>query len=218
MIRRGGRKKPTNPSLMTFLLSARPMLSPCGPPARGAVPPAIASALGLGRLVALTKPLGRVRGIVVSDFLHRLVARSLARQYAAPIQEACSPHQFTLSTRSGTDSVVHALSVATELDPTATIVSVDGVGAFDTISRTAMLRGLQPVPGANVCLPFVRLFYTTRSEFVWHDAFVGVAHAVFQAEGGEQGDPLMPALHALGQRPALAEVQESLQSAAFLPG
>ncbi|CAJ1358061.1 unnamed protein product [Effrenium voratum] len=47
-------------------------------------------------------------------------------QYAAPIQEACSPHQFTLSTRSGTGSVVHALSVATELDPTATIVSVDG--------------------------------------------------------------------------------------------
>ena len=88
--------------------------------ARGAVPPAIASALGLGRLVALTKPSGRVRGVVVSDFLHRL-ARSLAQQYAAPIQEVCSPHQFALFTRSGTDSVARVLSVAAELGPTATI-------------------------------------------------------------------------------------------------
>ena len=164
------------------------------------MPPAIASALGLGRLVALTKPSGRVRGIVVSDFLRRL-----AQQYAAPIQEACSPHQFALSTRFGTDSVVHALSVATELGPTATIVSVDGVGAFDTISRTAMLRGLQSVPGANFCLPFVRLFYTTRSEFVWHDA-----DAMWLSRR-------KVALYALGRGPVFAEVQGSLRLGEPLP-
>ena len=124
VIRGAIRKKPTNPSLMTFLASARPMLSPCGPPcysfrthcellrlaldtsnrfaqvaqllAKGAVPPAIAS--------------GWVRGIVVSDFLRRLVAQRprQSRKRAARIS-------------SGTGSVVHALSVAAELDPTATI-------------------------------------------------------------------------------------------------
>ena len=178
--------------------------------AKAAVPPVVARALGLGRIVALTKPSGRVRGIVVSDFLRRLVARTLAQQFASSFHDACSPHQFALSTRSGVDAVVHALAASVELDPTASVLSVDGVGAFDTISRNAMLTGLHSVPGANACLPFVRLFYSCPSEFVWHDES-GDPHTILQAEGGEQGDPLMPALYALGQRPALAEVQHALQ-------
>ena len=83
--------------------------------------------------------------------------------------------------------MVHALTAAVELG--ATVLSVDGVGAFDTVSRKAML---------------VRQFYASPSEFVWHDA-AGQPHTVTQAEGGEQGDPLMPALFSLGQRAALAD-------------
>ena len=77
----------------------------------------------------------------------------------------------------------------------------DGVGAFDTVSRLAMLSGLSRVPGSSACLPFVRQFYAARSRFLWHDAG-GRPRAIDQAEGGEQGDPLMPALYALGQYPA----------------
>ena len=101
----------------------------------------------------------------------------------------------------GAESVVHFLAAALELNPEATIVSVDGIGAFDTMSRQSMLQGLLGVPGANECLPFVRMFYSEPSEYVWHDSG-GVPHIVQQAEGGEQGDPLMPALYALGQHPA----------------
>ena len=36
---------------------------------------------------------------------------------------------------------------------------VDGVGAFDKVLRRAMLEVLRAVPGANRCLPFVRLFH-----------------------------------------------------------
>ena len=32
-----------------------------------------------------------------------------------------------------------------------------------------MLRGLHHVEGANACLPFVRLFYSQPSQYVWHD-------------------------------------------------
>ena len=41
-----------------------------------------------------------------------------------------------------------------------------------------------------MCLPFVRQFYSDPSRFVWHDAD-GQAHLISQAEGGEQGDPLV---------------------------
>ena len=73
-----------------------------------------------------------------------------------------------------------------------------------------MLSGLFHTPEANRCLPFVRLWYTTASEYVWHDAN-GNQHTITQAEGGEQGDPLMPALFSLGQEPALQAVQAQLQ-------
>ena len=178
--------------------------------AQAAVPRDAARALGLGRMVALQKPNGRVRGIVIGDFTRRLVARCFAQQKAEAFQEACSPFQFALSTRSGAESVVRLLTAALELDPESTLVSVDGVGAFDTMSRQAMLQGLLRVPGANQCLPFVRMFYSEPSEYVWHDAD-GTAHIIQQAEGGEQGDPLMPALYSLGQHGALEAVHAQMQ-------
>ena len=59
------------------------------------------------------------------------------------------------------------------------------------------------------------MFYGQQSQFVWHDT-QGHAHVITQAEGGEQGDPLMPALFALGQRPALREVQRQLAPNEYL--
>ena len=74
-----------------------------------------------------------------------------------------------------------------------------------------MLRGLHATAGANACLPFVRMFYTDASHYVWHDGN-GQPHTVTQAEGGEQGDPLMPALFSLGQHQALQAAHEQLQA------
>ena len=78
----------------------------------------------------LQKPNGRVRGIVVGDFLRRLVARSFAQHFASTLQEACAPFQFGLSTRAGAEAVAHALFFATELGPEATVLSVDGIAPF----------------------------------------------------------------------------------------
>ena len=178
--------------------------------AQAKIPPAISAALGLGRLVALSKPNGRVRGVVVGDLLRRVVARSLAQHHAHTFQQACSPHQYALSTRAGSEAVVHAITSLTELEPTSTILSIDGIGAYDTIARASMLQALAEVEGANTCLPFVRQFYATTSTYIWHD-HSGQPHEVLQAEGGEQGDPLMPALFPLGQRAALQTAHSNLQ-------
>ena len=125
---------------------------------------------------------GRIRGLVVGDLLRRVVSRSIAQHYGKTIHTACSPYQFALSTRAGTEAVVHALTATTQLSPTQTIFSVDGVGAYDTISRASMLRGLHATAGANACLPFVRMFYTETSHYVWHDGD-GQPHMVTQDEG-----------------------------------
>ena len=49
--------------------------------ANAELPPQITQALGLGRIAALQKPNGRVRGIVVGDLLRRLVLINLGRQF-----------------------------------------------------------------------------------------------------------------------------------------
>ena len=123
--------------------------------AQARVPLNIAQAIGLGRMVALTKPNGGIRGLVIGDVLRRVIARCIAQVFATQFHVACAPHQFALSTRAGTGAVVHALTATTQSSNSNTILSIDGVGAYDTISRNSMLSGLFHTPEANRCLPFV---------------------------------------------------------------
>ena len=162
------------------------------------------------RLTALTKPDGGVRGIATGCSLRRLVARTLAKQFMAVFESECAPFQYALSTRAGTDCVGHMLRAATDADPRLTILSVDGIGAYDHILRSAMLGRLLQMPGARQILPFVRLSYAQPSTYGWFDED-GQRRAVSQAEGGEQGDPLMPLLFTIGIQSALEEVARSLE-------
>ena len=177
--------------------------------AQASVPEEALAGIRVGRMVALRKPNGRVRALVVGDVFRRLVGRVLAQHFAPRLQEACLPFQYGLSTRSGTEAVSRLLRAAAEADPRATILSVDAVGAFDHVSRQAMLGALAANPALQSLLPYARQFYAEPSSYNWYDD-AGVAHEVLQAEGGEQGDPLMPALHSLAQHPALADTQALL--------
>ena len=66
-----------------------------------------------------------------------------------------------------------------------------------------MLEGLRSRPALVPLLPFARQ---------WHCNDDGGEHDVVQAEGGEQGDPLlMPALYSLAQHAALSEAAAGLR-------
>ena len=177
--------------------------------AQASVPQEVLTALRMGRLTALQKPNGSVRSIVASDVFRRLVARTMAQQLDPAIERATSPFQYALSTRAGTECIAQAIQALTDLDHTATVVSIDGIGAF-FVSRQAMLEGLQTVEGGDSAMPFVLQFYGSASSYLWEDQ-EGAVHAIVQSDGGEQGDPLMPALFSLGQHPALQAVQAQLQ-------
>ena len=51
-----------------------------------------------------------------------------------------SPFQFALTTRSGCECVAHTIQALCQADPQLTLTSLDGVSAFDLISRRAMLE------------------------------------------------------------------------------
>ena len=169
----------------------------------------VVDVIRLGRFTALQKPNGCVRGIVVGDIIRRLVARTIAQQFSATIERATAPFQYALSTKAGGECIAHALQDLTDLDPRATVLSLDGVGAFDLISRGSMLEGLRSILGGDSVLPFVLQFYGRPSSYLWEDDS-GVTHEIRQGEGGERGDPFMPLLFALGQHQALRSVQSQL--------
>ena len=155
--------------------------------ARAEIPDSIVGAIRLGRLTALQKPSGGVRGIVAGDILRRIVARTIAQQISSHVERTTAPFQYAMSTRAGTECIAHVLQALTELDPRATIMSIDGVGAFDLISRQSMLEALMEVESGSQGLPFVRMFYGSHSTYLWEDE-AGVVHTV---EQGREANKVM---------------------------
>ena len=175
-------------------------------------PPEASELFMLATMTAVSKKDGGVRGIATGTSFRRLVAKSLARQFGAEVERGDASFQFALSTRAGTDCVGHAARLATDPDPRATVLSIDGVGAHDHVLRSAMLGKLLEVDSLRGLLPFVRATYAQPSCCHWQDDH-GRFRQIRQHEGGEQGDPLMPLLFCLAVHSALMAVQEQL-----LPG
>ena len=124
--------------------------------ARASIPEEVLKAIRMGRMIALQKPSGGVRGIVAGDIIRRLVSRTIAQQIRKKVEKATAPFQYALSTRAGYECIAHAIQAMTDANPQCTVLSVDGIGAYDTISRRAMLSGLvRHMEGGDSVLPFV---------------------------------------------------------------
>ena len=126
------------------------------------------------------------------------------------IAAATAPMQVALGTRAGIDMAILTARAALELDPHLVLVSIDGIGAFDHVYRAAMLARLDKLPAARSMLPFGELFYGAPSCYLF-EASDGSTRMVYQGEGGEQGDALMPALFALGTDNALKHAATRLE-------
>ena len=98
--------------------------------------------------------------------VRRLVARTMSQQLMEVVQSATSPFRYAMATRAGCECISHVLQGLTEMNPNATILSVDGLSACDTILRSAMLQGLSKIEGGQSALPFVSMFYGSPSQSV----------------------------------------------------
>ena len=104
----------------------------------------------------------------------------------------------------------HAIRALTDANPLTTILSIDGIGAYDHVYRSAFLKKLLNVPSLQGLLPFVRATYADPTSYAWADE-AGEVHHIVQAEGGEQGDPLMPLLFSLAIHDPLEEASRELR-------
>ena len=187
----------------------------------GDVPESIRRGLAVAHLTALQKvnetgaPTGDVRGIATGIVLRRLVARTIAQQFSDAVLRATSPFQFALSTRAGVDCVALMTKLLTDMDDDTTVASLDGIGAYDHVSRACFLEELRENPELAPLLPFVRLWYSRPSTYTWRDEH-NTVHSIPQAEGVEQGDPLSPLLFSLAVHASLRHANESLREGEYL--
>ena len=100
---------------------------------------------------------------------------ALAQQFGEAFRTACAPFQYALRTRAGSEAIVRALQGATEADPRTAVLSIDGVGAYDHISRASMLGALRAHAPLTGLLPFASLFYGQASRYIYYDE-EGVGH------------------------------------------
>ena len=152
--------------------------------AQASIPEEILAALRVEQMTALQKPNGGVRGIVVGDVIRRLVAKTMTKHFMARFETATKPFPHALATRAGCESIAHAVQVASDRDPRATVLSFDGVGAFEFDIETGNDERSPPDARWRHTPPF-RLA-VLRAPF---HTFVGrrgwVVHEIRQGEGGE---------------------------------
>ena len=179
--------------------------------ANGHLPPAISHAMRLSGLTALRKNNGRVRGIAAGDTYRRLASKILAKMKQSVFRNRVEPSNFGLSAHSGTDQLGHLVRIFTEASPNHSVLAIDGVGAFDHIRRSKIFDELLNDPEVSSLIPFARMWYQDVSTLVWADD-EGNLHEIFQADGGEQGDALMPSFFSLALKPALQKIQSRLHA------
>ena len=133
----------------------------------------------------------------------------MAQQLSEAVERATAPYQCALRTRAGCECVAHVLQGITEFHPELTITSMDGIRAFDMVSRESMLGEFLEVDGRGAALPSVRMFHGYLSEYLWED-HEGTVHNIPLGEGCEKGDAMMPLLFAVGQRGALEAIHRRM--------
>jgi hypothetical protein len=178
--------------------------------ANAQVPGAVVEAMRMSSLTALKKANGKVRGIACGDVLRRLAAKTLARMKQDVFRRRVEPSNFGLATSCGTDGLGILVRAFLDSNPNATVLSIDGVGAFDHVRRATIFAELMADNELADLVPFVRMWYQDVSHFLWADED-GAIHDIAQADGGEQGDALMPDLFCLALRPALQAVKAQLR-------
>ena len=60
------------------------------------------------------------------------------------------------SSKGGKKCIAHVIQGLTELNPEATVLSIDGISAYDQISRAAMMDGIFSLCGGEA-VPFITI-------------------------------------------------------------
>lgn len=181
-----------------------------------------------GRVIALPKGEGKVRPIVVGEFLTRLTSRALLQARAPEIAELFKAvGQMGVAVPSGAEAIIHTLQLLVEATPESStemgIVQLDFANAYNTVSRRLVLQGLARNPQFAALLVYFKQHYPV-GKVSGRDDGTGIPRLavrlgnggvdwIVSEQGVHQGDPLGPVFFSIGLSEVMRVARESMQGA-----
>jgi hypothetical protein len=155
-----------------------------------------------GSLVALRKPSGGIRPIVMGDVLLRLLAKALSVEHGGSFRDFLAPlGQLGVAISAGAESIVHATRVALQSHPDWVVLQLDFENAFQRISRELILQEL------SAHFPMLVPYFLMRYGRPTVLQMTG-DRRIYSSSGVQQGDPLGPFFFAVGLAAVLREAYQ----------
>ena len=143
------------------------------------LPPEAMRLIRMGRLVAVPKPDGGMRPIVISSFLAKLTGTCVLES----TKVRCSAHQFAIGRQRGAERIVHLARKAYEEG--LAIIRLDSSNAFNVTSRQIIATSIRDTP--DELRQYFNTMYVPKSELIIYGPD-GKHATVDSVEGVRQGD------------------------------
>ena len=147
-----------------------------------------------------------VRPIGIGEILRRLIGKVVVGNIRDDIINAAGPLQTCAGLKSGIEASIHAMRQIFEKDDTEALLLVDAENAFNNLNRKAALHNIR-----QLCPPFFRYLsntYQIPARMVINDQVK--TDVIFSEEGSTQGDVCAMAMYAIGIRPLINILSESV--------
>ena len=178
--------------------------SACNSIAQGHLPEETIQLLSSSRLIALPKKSNDVRPIAIGEVFRRITAKTICMQKREDFSAFFAPIQNGVAIKGGSELLIHQIQVILESHPDWLVLKTDVSNAFNCINRSHLLKEVHKafpdLYNHSFCMygRSSSLVYSMKSESI----------IIQSEEGVHQGDPLGPALFALGIHQILVDVQE----------
>ena len=149
-----------------------------------------------------------VRPIGIGEVLRRLIGKLLIGVIKDDVIESAGPLQTCSGIKSGIEAAVHAMREVFEKTDTEAILLVDAENAFNNLNRTAALHNIR-----ELCPPFHQYLlntYRKPAKLVIKNN-KGYDH-ILSEEGCTQGDVAAMAKYAIGIKPLIDSLRESVDT------
>ena len=178
------------------------------------MPGEVTAALALSKVLGLSKPDGGVRPIAVPSLL-RLAGKALCHAWKDSLSAILGRQQFAVGLAAGTETLTHSVRALVEADPELVLLALDAQNAFRSASRE---KGLCLAAIAAPDLTGCTGGFCRRASKYFFWAGDGTCHVLFATDGFDQGDPPSQLFFALGFRPHLQQLEETLRRIASEQG